>query len=652
MGCRNPFRMGIDNKTGHIYWGDVGPDAGTDAEDRGPMGYDEVNQAREAGNFGWPYFRGNGKTYYDYDFAREETKELFNPKKPINDSPNNTGLTELPPFNPSMIWYSYDRSKAFPWVGAGGKNPMAGPVFHSDAYESDSKLPDFFDGRLFIYEWMRHWIYTIKFDSTGAPLKIDPFMQDKTFSRPMDMVFGPDGQLYMLEYGELWYARNMDARLVRIDFVKGNRRPVAQIEASKTVGGAPMSVIFSSEKSYDFDEDKLKYEWSFGDGSPANHTAYPSHTFSKPGIYTVTLTVTDVEGQRSKAKQEIQVGNESPDIAFSLEGNRSFYWDNRSFDYEVELSDLEDGSLEKGQIAEDKVLVSMEYFPDGLDFIISAEGHQLPNYNSKPTARKIIDSSDCKSCHAANKKVNGPSYMDISKRYKDKEGSLNILSKSILEGTSGKWGTTAMVAHPMLTKKEATEIADYILSFSEAKKEISKFPIKGKYITKEHMGQKEKEEEEKGTYLLMASYTDQGNEKIKSITVREQILLRDTKMKAGDYDESTGGIRPDHANAILDIYNGSHVVYKNLDLTSITSIDLDFWLRENRDFGGAVEARIDAKDGPSLGSSQIEENGQSTIDFEPVKGMHDLYLLFSSSKGNDKQVAVLKTLDFVPEGLQ
>ena len=56
-----------------------------------------------------------------------------------------------------MIWYSYDTSKEFPWVGNGGKNPMAGPVYYSDAYQSETKLPDFFDGRLFIYEWMRHW---------------------------------------------------------------------------------------------------------------------------------------------------------------------------------------------------------------------------------------------------------------------------------------------------------------------------------------------------------------------------------------------------------------------------------------------------------------------------------------------------------------
>ncbi|MDB4688320.1 PQQ-dependent sugar dehydrogenase, partial [Akkermansiaceae bacterium] len=51
MGCRNPYRISLDPKNGFLYWGKVGPDAGKDSS-RGPRGYDEINQAREPGNFG------------------------------------------------------------------------------------------------------------------------------------------------------------------------------------------------------------------------------------------------------------------------------------------------------------------------------------------------------------------------------------------------------------------------------------------------------------------------------------------------------------------------------------------------------------------------------------------------------------------------
>ena len=58
MGNRNPYRIAVNKETGTVYWGEIGPDAGEDSP-RGPRGYDEFNQAKEAGFYGWPYFIGN-----------------------------------------------------------------------------------------------------------------------------------------------------------------------------------------------------------------------------------------------------------------------------------------------------------------------------------------------------------------------------------------------------------------------------------------------------------------------------------------------------------------------------------------------------------------------------------------------------------------
>ena len=92
MGHRNPYRISIDPETGWLYWGEVGPDAQmTIRPTRGPRGYDEINQAREAGNYGWPYIIADNKAYYDYDFAAGVSGPAFNPAAPLNNSPNNTG---------------------------------------------------------------------------------------------------------------------------------------------------------------------------------------------------------------------------------------------------------------------------------------------------------------------------------------------------------------------------------------------------------------------------------------------------------------------------------------------------------------------------------------------------------------------------------
>src|SRR5690606_9423219 len=129
MGTTNSFRISIDPKTSWLYWGDVGPDAGKDSI-QGTRGYDEINQAKKAGNFGWPYFVGNNKAYNKVDFATGKIGSAFDPKAPANNSPRNTGAKILPQTQPAFIYYPYAKSDQFPWVGEGGRTAMAGPVYH------------------------------------------------------------------------------------------------------------------------------------------------------------------------------------------------------------------------------------------------------------------------------------------------------------------------------------------------------------------------------------------------------------------------------------------------------------------------------------------------------------------------------------------
>ena len=296
----------------------------------------------------------------------------------------------------------------------------------------------------------------------------------------------------MLEYGKKWFARNLDARLSRIDFIRGNRSPVAKIQANKMVGAAPLTVIFSAEESYDLDGDRLKYEWSFTDDGVQNKTAFPRFTFEKPGIYQVRLKVTDPGGKSSTAKQEIQVGNNPPTVKWELAGNTTFYWDSREINYAVKVSDSEDADLENGIDPKD-IQVSFDYLPNGYDITTIAQGHQTTDMAaSKPKGLQLIESSDCKSCHAHDKKINGPSYQQIASRYRNDEFAAKNLSKRIIEGSSGNWGETAMAAHPQLSDEQATEMVHYILSLG-AKKEIqSNFPTSGKFVAKSHMDDKKK----------------------------------------------------------------------------------------------------------------------------------------------------------------
>lgn len=223
MGTRNAYRISIDPKNGWLYWGDVGPDANVDSFDtRGPRGYDEINLAKSAGNYGWPLFAGYNSPYVEYDYRTGRSGKKFDALHPLNLSKNNKGLKDLPPAQTPLIWYPYDFSHDFPQLGSGGRTAMAGPVYYSDLYPKETRLPDYYNGKLFIYEFMRGWVKAATIKNDGKLWKIEPFMDTLKFAAPIDMELSHDGRLYVLQYGSGWFSKNPDAALIRIE-PAGNR---------------------------------------------------------------------------------------------------------------------------------------------------------------------------------------------------------------------------------------------------------------------------------------------------------------------------------------------------------------------------------------------------------------------------------------------
>ncbi len=353
MGCRNPFRFSVDEVTGWLYWGEVGPDATADNASRGPKGYDEWNQARSAGNFGWPYFIGNNIPYIDYDFATGISGAAFDPNAPVNDSPNNTGPANLPSAQPAWLWYPYDSSIQFPELnGSGGRTAMGGPVYHFKAMVNKAtKLPAYYDNTLFIWEWSRNYIKEVKIDDDGSVLKINPFLPSFTFNRPIDMKIGPDGVIYMIEWGTGFNGSNPDAKLIRIDYVGGNHAPVAIAHGTPDNGPAPLTVQFSSAGTFDPENDSLSLAWSFlGDGTTNSTSPSPSFTYAAPGNYQAQLMVTDSHGNQTIANAPISVGNSRPVVMIQQPPNGAIFDWGTALAYSISVFDAEDGSTTNGTI--------------------------------------------------------------------------------------------------------------------------------------------------------------------------------------------------------------------------------------------------------------------------------------------------------------
>ncbi|QMU26940.1 ThuA domain-containing protein [Adhaeribacter radiodurans] len=658
MGHRNPYRISVDPKTSFLYWGDIGPDASKPGELRGPEGFDEIGQARKAGNYGWPYFVGDNKAYYKYDFAANKSGEIYNPEKPINNSLNNTGLNQLPPAQKAFIWYSYAESKEFPLVGAGGRSAMAGPMFYADQFKTAKRaFPDYYDGKLFIYEWMRGWLMAVTLDKEGNYSSMERIMPSYKFSNPVDIEFGPEGDLYMLEYGSGWFTQNDDARLVRIEYNAGNRKPVIQLATDKKGGALPFKAHLSSKGTKDADNDALKYVWKVtaqnGGTTRTFNEANPTVTFDKAGIYKATLTVTDAKGANSSQSLEIMAGNEEPVLTFKTStSNQTFFFPNQPLEYEVKVSDKEDGSLDNGKIKPEEVAITFDYLPEGFDIVSIAQGHRSADASAGVVkGLKLIQSNDCKACHSIDKKSVGPAYQQVALKYKNDSGAAQRLAKKVISGGSGVWGEVTMSAHPQLAEADAREMVNYILSLADAKQAATTLPVKGSYNMTIPSGDKGE-----GFYVVRAAYKDKGSKSIPSISAEKIMTLRNAKLPAGKAEKIEGVMK--YGTIIIASTKGSSIGFSNLDLTGIEQIKFTASAPKAQlnAAGGRIEVHLDSPTGKLVGQTAMISppdgtNKTGTPDvvakLSGASGIHDVYFVFQNEKAPAGQaLMVVMNLEF------
>ncbi|HEY0109487.1 MAG TPA: c-type cytochrome, partial [Fibrella sp.] len=629
---------------GFLYWGEVGPDAAKPGPDRGPAGHDEVGQARKAGNFGWPHFVGDNKAYNKYDFAASKSGEKWDVNAPSNTSPNNTGLNVLPPAQKAFIWYPYDASPEFPLVGAGGRNAMAGPVFYTENFKSaPNAFPNYYDGKLLTYDWMRGWVMAVTMDKEGNFQSMERFMPSYKFSNPMDMEFADNGDLYMLEYGSGWFTANDDARLIRIEYNGGNRKPQLQVAANKMGGSAPFNLNLTAKGTTDADGDALTYSWKIASKNGFTKlisTPDAKLTLSKSGVYKATLTVNDGKGGIASQSMDFTVGNEPPVLSVDLPGgNKSFFSANKPFRYDIKVSDKEDGTLGKG-IDPERVAVNIDYLAEGFDKIAIAQGHRSADASALfAGGKKLIEASDCKGCHSITKKSIGPAYMDVSKKYKEDKSALERLTKKVITGGSGVWGETPMSAHPQLSTADAAEMVKYILNVSSDAAAGNALPVKGSYTAKIPSGDKGK-----GVYIVRAHYEDNGANGLPSLRSEQTYVLRNARMDAHGFDvyDNVNKMAFGGNNLAIPSKSGASMAIKQADLNGIAEFRVMATAPKPQlnALGGKVELHLDSPTGKLIGESAFLE-ASDKMDFNPSQltipvklpvpfdnKPHDVYLVF------------------------
>lgn len=76
----------------------------------------------------------------------------------------------------------------------------------------------------------------------------------------------------------------------------------------------------------------------------------------------------------------------------------------------------------------------------------------------------LAKSKNCMSCHAIDKKLVGPAYKEVAKKYAGQKDAAATLVTHIMKGSKGVWGPVPMPANPQVNDAEAKKLVDWVLS--------------------------------------------------------------------------------------------------------------------------------------------------------------------------------------------
>jgi glucose/arabinose dehydrogenase len=263
VGLRNPWRCRFA-PDGRLFCGDVGSAA-----------WEEVNWIVSGGNYGWPTTEGdfNGPSY------------------------------------PQFIRPVY----AYPHYPNRLDNTYYGASITVGEFGSETNFPGDYQQSFLFGDYGNAWIHRIILAADGVTV-----LGRQVFATGaggiVDLLAGADGALY--------YSDFEGGRVVRIQSTSANTPPVARLTVTPSSGAPPLAVQASGATSSDANGDTLTYAWTWGDGTTATGVT-ASRTYTTPGAYTVSLTVSDGRGGTDTASTVVTVGS-PPTVTITAPQNVSF----------------------------------------------------------------------------------------------------------------------------------------------------------------------------------------------------------------------------------------------------------------------------------------------------------------------------------------
>jgi cytochrome c551/c552 len=472
---------------------------------------------------------------------------------------------------------------------------------------------------------------------------MEPFFQNGKLAAPIDMEVGPDGRLYVLEYGKGWFAKNPDAALSRIDYLAGNRPPkVAEVTVDKLNGNLPLTIT-ANVKASDPEQDKLTYVWTIGDQKKETTEPRLQHTITKAGDYKVSVEVVDAQKAAAKSSVvEVYAGNAQPVVNIELTGNRSFYFPSKPVSYTVKVAD-------PGAKVDPKNLFVSTDFIQGKDLASASVGHQV--ISEAILGKNIMMNSDCKACHSITEKSIGPAFTAVAKKYQKDTRAHEYLASKILKGGSGVWGENTMPAHLTMPESDARQIVTWVLTLANADAAKPSLPASGKITP--HPNEEKKQD---NVFRLLATYSDNGSAGISPLAGSNAVYLRNNVMDVSDFRNVNGLAKKDSLGATYLALPAAQgwIQGEQLDLSGISRIEV-------AGFGNGragiytVEVRAGKPNGPIVSQGALSfgadrQRAAANIPVPKTAGGSQLQDLYFVIRPQGTAVrGYLKSITFMPE---
>jgi cytochrome c len=230
-------------------------------------------------------------------------------------------------------------------------------------------------------------------------------------------------------------------------------------------------------------------------------------------------------------------------------------------------------------------------------------------------------------CHALDRAIVGPSFLDIANKYRDQKGALEQSVERVLKGSTGVWGKVAMLPHSQHTREQITQMVTWVYS---AQPDPSSQTIRG---MRGQVELAEKQENAGAAIRLTARYQDLGGPSLPGLTGLKTIELKPRLREAERADivvkmQELGSHNAGNGKFLGGIDHGSYFVIKDVRLNQVQSLTFRVC---SAGAGGDILVHQGALDGPVIGKVHVDVNGdwdgwyERSTEIKPTVERADLY---------------------------